>query len=92
MRTFIQPQKRHTEEKIEVRIDTGIAAMLKQYAEFLESPPGYVVTEVLRKAFRKDRAFTEWRKAREIPKPNREPRKPGRPQGLGDTVSTAAGS
>jgi len=35
MRTFIQPQKKHTEEKIEVRVDANIAGMLKEYAEFL---------------------------------------------------------
>ena len=64
MRTFIQPQKKHTEEKIEVRVDSGIAAMLKDYAEFLDSPPGYVVTEILRKAFRKDKAFAQWKQGR----------------------------
>jgi hypothetical protein len=65
MRTFIQPQKKHTEEKIEVRVDANIAGMLKEYAEFLESPPGYVVTEILRKAFRKDKAFAQWKQGRE---------------------------
>jgi hypothetical protein len=65
MRTFIQPQKKHTEEKIEVRVDANIAVMLKEYAEFLESPPGYVVTEILRKAFRKDKAFTQWKQGRD---------------------------
>ncbi len=64
MRTFIQPQKKHTEEKIEVRVEATIAAMLRDYAEFLESPPGYVITEVLRKAFRKDKAFAQWKQNR----------------------------
>src|SRR5689334_999015 len=65
MRTFIQPQKKQTEEKIEVRVDANIAGLLKEYAEFLESPPGYVVTEILRKAFRKDKAFAHWKQGRE---------------------------
>jgi len=65
MRTFIPPQKKLTEEKIEVRVESAIASMLKDYAEFLDSPLGYVVTEVLRKVFRKDKAFLQWREGRE---------------------------
>jgi hypothetical protein len=92
MRTFIQPQKKHTEEKMEVRVDAGIAAMLKEYAEFLESPPGYVVTEVLRKAFRKDKAFAEWRHGRDIPNQNGPRPKAGRKQGQAETAPAAASS
>ncbi len=64
MRTFIQPQRKQNEEKIEVRLDAGVVETLREYAEFLESPQGYVVTEILRKAFRKDKTFATWRNAR----------------------------
>jgi predicted transcriptional regulator len=64
MRTFIQPQKKQNEEKIEVRVDAEIVRTLREYAEFLDSPQGYIVTEILRKAFRKDKAFHTWRTER----------------------------
>ena len=65
MRTFIPPLKKQVEEKIEIRVDASVAGMLRDYAEFLDSPQGYVVTEVLRRVFRKDRAFVQWRATRE---------------------------
>ena len=92
MRTFIQPQKKHTEEKIEVRVDASIALMLKEYAEFLESPPGYVVTEILRKAFRKDKAFAQWKQGREATRHDGVRPKAGRKQIQGDAVPAAAAS
>lgn len=64
MKTFIQPQKKQNDEKIEVRLDAEVAQTLREYSEFLESPHGYIITEVLRKAFRKDRAFLSWRNER----------------------------
>jgi len=62
MQTFIKPKKKQDEEKIEIRIDADVLDSLRAYAQFLDSPQGYVVSEILRKAFRKDRAFAEWRK------------------------------
>ena len=62
MQTFIKPKKKQDEEKIEIRIDADVLESLRAYALFLDSPQGYVVSEILRKAFRKDRAFAEWRK------------------------------
>ena len=62
MRTFIKPKKKQDEEKIEIRIDADVLESLKAYALFLDSPQGYIVSEVLRMVFRKDRAFAEWRK------------------------------
>lgn len=64
MRTFIQPQKKQNDEKIEVRLDAEVVQTLREYSEFLESPQGYIITEVLRKAFRKDKAFLTWRNGR----------------------------
>jgi hypothetical protein len=61
MQTFIKPKKKQEEEKIEIKIDAEVLDTLRAYAQFLDSPQGYVVSEILRKAFRKDRAFAEWR-------------------------------
>ena len=60
MRTYIQPLKKSTEDEIKVRVDHEVARGLRDYCEFLQSPQSYVVTEVLRKALRKDKAFTAW--------------------------------
>ena len=60
MRTYIQPLKKLTEDEIKVRVDHEVARGLRDYCEFLQSPQSYVVTEVLRKALRKDKAFTAW--------------------------------
>ena len=42
------------------KVPDAIAALLKVYAEFLESSQEHVVTETLRLAFRKDREFQTW--------------------------------
>jgi hypothetical protein len=65
MRTYIQPLKKSTEDEIKVRVDHEVARGLRDYCEFLQSPQSYVVTEVLRKALRKDKAFTAWLSRRE---------------------------
>lgn len=69
MRTYIQPLKRSAEDEIKVRVDRDVARGLKDYCEFLQSPQSYVVTEVLRKALRKDKAFTAWLSRRVAPDP-----------------------
>ena len=63
MQTFIKPKQKQEEEKIEIKIDAEVLDNLRAYAQFLDSPQSYVVSEILRKAFRKDRAFAEWRKS-----------------------------
>ena len=90
MKTFIPPLKKQVEEKIEIRLDAAVAGMLRDYAEFLDSPQGYVVTEVLRRVFRKDKAFVQWRATREsAPAPSMRARRvKARPQE--DTASAAA--
>ena len=69
MRTYIQPLKKSVEDEIKVRLDHEVAQGLKDYCEFLQSPQSYVVTEVLRKALRKDKAFVSWRDQRGEPVP-----------------------
>jgi hypothetical protein len=72
MRTYIQPLKRSAEDEIKVRVDRDVARGLKDYCEFLQSPQSYVVTEVLRKALRKDKAFTAWLSRRVASEPAAE--------------------
>jgi hypothetical protein len=42
------------------KVPEAIAALLKCYAEFLDSSQEHVITEVLRLTFRKDREFHTW--------------------------------
>ncbi|HYI97145.1 MAG TPA: hypothetical protein VEX68_26630 [Bryobacteraceae bacterium] len=39
MRTYIQPLKKSTEDEIKVRVERDVAKGLKDYCEFLQSPP-----------------------------------------------------
>jgi hypothetical protein len=45
---------------ITCKVPEAVAALLKCYAEFLDSSQEHVVTEVLRFTFRKDREFHAW--------------------------------
>jgi len=45
---------------ITCKVPEAIAALLKHYAEFLESSQEHVVTETLRLAFRRDKEFQTW--------------------------------
>jgi hypothetical protein len=72
MRTYIQPLKKSAEDEIKVRVDRDVARGLKDYCEFLQSPQSYVVTEVIRKALRKDKAFTAWLGRCGTPEPTAE--------------------
>jgi hypothetical protein len=42
------------------KVPVDLAALLKQYAEFLDSTQEYVVVETLRLAFHRDREFQTW--------------------------------
>ncbi len=70
MQTFIKPKKKQDEERLDIRIDADVLDSLRAYSQFLDSPQGYVVSEILRKAFRKDRAFMEWSKKTEAVEPD----------------------
>jgi hypothetical protein len=45
---------------ISCKVPEHVAALLKCYAEFVESSQEHVVTEALRLAFRKDHEFRTW--------------------------------
>ena len=42
------------------KVPAEMATLLKHYAEFLDSTQEYVVTEILRVAFRRDKEFHAW--------------------------------
>jgi predicted transcriptional regulator len=54
---------------ITCKVPEDVAAMLKRYAEFLESTQEYVITESLRLAFAKDKEFQTWLAASAHPAP-----------------------
>ncbi len=61
MKSFIPPESKIKEDTISVRLDCQIIEELKLYSQYLESSQNYVICQILRKAFRKDRDFTDWR-------------------------------
>lgn len=64
MRSYIQPLHKQIEDDIKVKLPTDVLECLREYCEFLNSPQSYVVTEIVRKALRRDRAFHTWREQR----------------------------
>src|SRR5258708_5648414 len=42
------------------KVPVDLAALVKRYAEFVDSTQEYVVTETLRLAFRRDKEFQTW--------------------------------
>jgi len=66
--TYIPKQTKLTRERLEAKIETGLLEELTLYCEYLESDRDYVVSQALEIAFRKDKEFAEWRKARPVPK------------------------
>jgi hypothetical protein len=45
---------------ITCKVPEAVAALLKHYAEFLESTQEHVIVETLRLAFRRDKEFQAW--------------------------------
>jgi hypothetical protein len=61
MNSFIPRESKVKEDTISVRLDCQVIEELKLYSLYLESSQNYVICQVLRKAFRKDKDFTAWR-------------------------------
>ena len=70
MRSYIQPLHKPSEDDIKVKLPTDVLECLREYCEFLNSPQSYVVTEIIRKALRRDKAFHTWREQRARPVPS----------------------
>ncbi len=72
MRSYIQPLHKQVEDDIKVKLPTDVLECLREYCEFLSSPQSYVVTEIVRKALRRDKAFHTWRSQRHQPVPDQQ--------------------
>jgi hypothetical protein len=54
------PPKPPKNETLQIRVEETIRSNLAKYAEFIDSPESYVVSEALRLLFRKDSEFKTW--------------------------------
>ena len=45
---------------LQVRLEEEVRFNLDRYAEFLDANPSYVVSEMLKLLYRKDKAFQSW--------------------------------
>jgi predicted transcriptional regulator len=52
-----RPPKNYT---LQIRVEEQIKAKLHKYAEFIDSSESYVVSEALKRLFRKDDDFKMW--------------------------------
>jgi hypothetical protein len=54
------PSKQPKTTMLQVRLEEEVRLNLNRYAEFLDANPSYVVSEVLKLLYRKDREFQSW--------------------------------
>ena len=54
------PSKQPKTTTLQVRLEENVRLNLDRYAEFLDANPSYVVSEVLKLLYRKDREFQIW--------------------------------
>jgi predicted transcriptional regulator len=54
------PSKQLKTTMLQVRLEEEIRLNLDRYAEFLDANPSYIVSEVLKLLYRKDRQFQAW--------------------------------
>ena len=54
------PSKQPKTTMLQVRLEENVRLNLDRYAEFLDANPSYVVSEVLKLLYRKDREFQSW--------------------------------
>ncbi|HTS59176.1 MAG TPA: hypothetical protein VMH03_16645 [Terriglobales bacterium] len=69
------PSKQPKTALLQVRLEEEVRINLDRYAEFLDANPSYVVSEVLKLLYRKDREFQSWRAGQ--PSAGHEPSKKG---------------
>ena len=58
---FIERQDRTERKELKLKIRPEVIALVKAYAQFLESEEWFIVQEVLRKALEGDKEFQRWR-------------------------------
>jgi hypothetical protein len=54
------PSKQPKTTMLQVRLEEEVRLNLDRYAEFLDANPSYVVSEVLKLLYRKNREFQSW--------------------------------
>ena len=54
------PCKQPKTTMLQVRLEEDVRLNLDRYAEFLDANPSYVVSEVLKLLYRKDKEFQSW--------------------------------
>jgi len=54
------PSKQPKTTMLQVRLEEEVRLNLDRYAEFLDANPSYIVSEVLKLLYRKDREFQSW--------------------------------
>ena len=54
------PSKQPKTTMLQVRLEEEVRLNLDKYAEFLDANPSYVVSEVLKLLYRKDKEFQCW--------------------------------
>jgi hypothetical protein len=67
----IQPQPKIIRDRVEVKLDHDLAQELDRYCTFIHSDRDYVVGQVLKLVFAKDREFREWSAAHQSAAPVR---------------------
>jgi len=71
---FIPRQvKAPARQALTCKLPAETATLLKQYAEFLDSTQDYIVSEMLRLGFHRDKEFQAWLAARPARNPLSEP-------------------
>jgi len=54
------PSKQPKTTTLQVRLEEDVRLNLDRYAEFLDANPSYVVSEALKRLYRKDKEFQSW--------------------------------
>jgi hypothetical protein len=54
------PPKQPKAVTIQARVEESVKNQLELYAEFIDASPSYVITEALKRLFRKDDDFRHW--------------------------------
>ena len=54
------PSKQPKTALLQVRLEQEVRINLDRYAEFLDANPSYIVSEVLKLLYRKDKEFQTW--------------------------------
>ena len=59
----IPKQHKPVLERVQIRLEQSLRETLDQFCQYLESDRDYVVAELLKKGFQKEKGFITWRAA-----------------------------